>query len=430
MAKKQNQKQQQAPVVKADKKGKPGSGVTKVNTNKGKGGGKTGNTKPIETNKQQIKNLKSKLKTNITPQQQAKINQRIKFLGGGKGGKNGPKGGKGGGRPAGPPVQQAPTSGGPTYQMPGFNPQPISPEAINDAKVNNPGSMYGIDVGGEIDESAKQINYQNPNQTNPFGSQTTTLNPDGTVSVDQNLSADQQKILDQDEALAQAGRGIAQSQIGNFTQPWEADTAPRNFQGGFTEDRLRMEDAVYKNLTRDNAEMKKRDREDMERTMFNRGIALDPRNEQYAKSQELLDKRYDTLDENAKLQATQYGGDELAKQFAQQEQLIANQFAQGQATHGQQLSDLGQFANFSVGQQTPSFQGYQGPNYDVNDPSSYVYQAKNYKEANQNQQIGKNQFNQTMDYNYDALGQQMAMQEKAIAAAKASTQAPSTPAFP
>ena len=62
MAKKQNQKQQQAPVVKADKKGKPGSGVTKVNTNKGKGGGKTGNTKPIETNKQQIKNLKSKLK--------------------------------------------------------------------------------------------------------------------------------------------------------------------------------------------------------------------------------------------------------------------------------------------------------------------------------------------------------------------------------
>ncbi len=490
---KQNKRADGPKVVlnKPDLKGKPGSGVTKVNKDKGKFGGKTGNTKPLETNKQQIKNLKSKLKTDINPKEKARIDQRINFLGGGKGGKNGGKKGNKG-KPQGPavtqttqpPPQQTTPNGmanppvvtdprPPPIQLPpntqthtnptgmdagpgspppnitgsgqllpgGVTLPPAAPDMgntpgaptaaeLNNLKTKNAGGLYNADVGGELDESKKQIALQNPDQYNPFGSQTTRMNPDGSISVVQNLSQDQQKILDQDEALAKAGRGIAQDQISNFQQPWDANTADRQFQGGFGADRMRIEDAVYQNLTRDNSKMKQQEREDLERTMFNRGIALDPRNEQYAKSQENLDKRYDSLDQQARLQATQFGGNEMAQQFGQQEQLIANQFAQGQAQRNQQLGELGQFANFSVGQQTPSFQGYQGPNYDVNDPSSYVYGARDYKEANQNQQIQKNQFGQTMDYNYDALGQQMAMQERAIAAAKASTQAPSQPAFP
>lgn len=478
-----------APVVKADLKGKPGSGVTKVNPNKpAVGGGKNGNTKPVETNKQQITNLESKLRNpNLTPEEYARVAERIKFLGG-KVNANKfppPQAQPAPVQPVPRPTSDQPTSGTTTppvggkpkivedvrapervlppnsdirtnepgdpngvnvtgmgQVLPGGNMLPPAPpdmgaapvgtpvDATNAAKINDPGSMLNADMSGEKDESLKQIGYQNPDQYNDLGSQTTRVNPDGSITQVQNRSEDQKRILDQDEQISQAGRDIATSQIGNFAQPWEAQTADREFQGDFGADRMRMEDAVYKNLTRDNAENKKREREDIERTMFNRGISLDPRNEQYAKTTGDLDKRYDRMDEAARLNATQYGGDELARRFGQQEQLIANQFSQQQAGRNQQLGEVSTFANMGPGQQTAQYQGYSGPNYDVNDPSSYVYGARDYKEGNQNQQIQKNQFNQQMDLSRDTLGQQMAMQERAIAAAKSNVPPAQPPPFP
>lgn len=188
---------------------------------------------------------------------------------------------------------------------------------------------------------------------------------------------------------------------------------------GFSDDRLRIEQAVYDNLTRDLERDRGRELESAQQTLYNKGIPFssDPES-RYQKELSVINKRYDDRDKQARTQATQIGGNEMAQQFGMQEQLIANQFSQGQAAHNQGMSDLNYFTNFGSGLQVPNFAAYQGPNYDVNDPSQYIYAGKGLKQDNKNYQLSK-----------DALAQDAAIANKQLAMAN-QPQAPAPPAFP
>lgn len=265
--------------------------------------------------------------------------------------------------------------------------------------IKDPGSVYSADVAGEQAESSEQIKFQNPNFTNPFGSQTTTQNPDGTVSVNQQLSPEQQAILAQGQLLTQQGQGLAQQGLGGYQQ--------FNF-GDFGEERGRIEGEVYNRLTKGLDDDYNRSRSSKEQELFNKGIPYsDDPNSRYQKELGDLDRRYDEAKLQARSQATIQGGQEMQSQYGMQ---------LGQ--HQQGLSDLYSLQGLGTGLQLPQFQQYQGPNYDVSDPSQYIYAGKELQQGNKQLNLQQQQ-----------LQQQAAIANKQLAAANAQN-APAPPAFP
>lgn len=301
--------------------------------------------------------------------------------------------------------------------------QDVAAQTTAAQPIKDPGSVYTADVAGEMAESAAQINFQNPNVYNPFGSSETTLNPDGTVTVNQSLSGDQQQILDADETLSQQGRGIAQNYLksGLFSQPFQANTIDRSINAT-GEDRRRIEDAVYDNLTRRFDRDEGRLVEAKKQELENKGIPYsDDPESRYQREMGTITERFDDNRNTAALNAVQFGGNEMAQLFGMQEQQIANEFSQGAAERNQNIGELNTFANFGSGLQVPNFQPYQGPNYDVGDPSSYIYAGKELKMGNKAFNLEK-----------DALAQQNAIANKQLAAAAGASQpqAPAPPPFP
>lgn len=343
----------------------------------------------------------------------------------------------------------------------------------------NPRQAFADEVKIAGEEARTQVGLQNPSVTNPLGTSTTKVNPDGTVSVSQDLSPDQQKILDQDSALSQMGRDLAMQRMqgGGFGQGWDPGLAGRSIgaqsgpaafasqlgnrsvsgmglgstfnpsltarttTGDMVADRRRIEDQVFQSLTRNLKRDKGEELEQLEQTLHNRGVPLDPNNPLYAKAIRDLNERYDTREADALGRAVQMGGDEFGRSVGIQEQLRSNDFGQalgsrqqnfgeqqtaftnqegmrqtdfGQnlASHQQGMADLGQrygmqeqqratdfsqglaqrqqgyaetagLAGFGQGLMMPNFQPYQGPQYDLPNPTD-VWAT--YKGVNQSQQ--------------------------------------------
>lgn len=380
-----------------------------------------------------IDKLKSQLAGGKLSQQEAEaVANQIRSLGGKV--QLGNFGYTGGAKAAAPAPAQSggPGSKQPVPTDPSVDPRPNTAKVsglIEKAKpIKKPESVYTADVAGELDETQKQTLFQNPNYTNPFGQQTTTLNDDGTVSVDQTLDPAQQKIVDQDAGLSSTGRGIAEGQLasGNFDKPWEAQTADRQFQGGFSDDRRRIEDAVYGNLTRNFDRDQSAAKTSAEQQIKAKGIpfSADPKS-RYQTEFRNIQENFDDRRDKAGLYATQYGGDELARQFAQQEQLIANQYAQDQGQRQQQVSDATTFANFGTGARLPNFQAYQAGQYDVQDPSAYIYAGKGLKTTNEDQAFREKQLEQQTAL----ANKQLGLQEKQLAQSNAGAPA-AAPSFP
>jgi len=213
-------------------------------------------------------------------------------------------------------------------------------------------------------EAGKQIALQNPDYTNPLGSQTTTQNADGSVKVDTQLSTPQQNILSAGEGLTSMGQGLAKQQLGSYKQ--------FNFGANSAADRSRIEDEVFDRLTRNTDRDYAREKEQMEQTLHNRGIALDPADAQYKSNIGALDERYDTLRANARADATQLGGEEMSRAYGME-----------LGTHQQGLNDASALQGMGTGLMMPNMPGYQAPTYDLSNPSELDLA---FKGLNQNQQ--------------------------------------------
>lgn len=326
------------------------------------------------------------------------------------------------------PQAPAPQPGG-DFQLSGplqygYQPPEMSPGLINKARLGKPGSLYKADVAAELDESMKQIALQNPNQFNPFGSQTVTFDEQGRPVVTQALSPEQQALYEAETGISQTGRDLALQQLqgGGFGQAFAPELTERQTTGDLAADRQRIEEDVFARLTRDLEEDRAKAIENTERTLYNRGIPLDPANPQYQKAMEQVNQRFDEQSQAARQTATQMGGQEFSRAFGIQEQLRAGELGEQLGIRGQQFGEIGALTGLGPGLRAPQFQGFQGPQYDVADPSQLFFGAKELQLAKRGQKQAGQQFGQELGLAYE----QLALDREKLARAGA----PAGPALP
>jgi hypothetical protein len=199
------------------------------------------------------------------------------------------------------------------------------------------------DRQGRITDARDQNRFMNPNVNNPFGGQRVTQNADGTVDIQQNLSTEMQGILDRGEGLTQMGQELAAQRLQGY-KPFQmgADTVA---------DRARIEDEVYNRLTKNTDADFARRKEQMDQTLYNRGINInDPSDPVYKQNMQALSDEFNGIRADARSQAVQLGGQEYTRSYGI-----------GLGQHQQNLNDANQLQQQGVGLQLPQFQGYQAP---------------------------------------------------------------------
>ncbi len=283
-----------------------------------------------------IDKLKEKLKDpKLTPKEQQRIRDRIRFE-----------------------QEQAKKANG-------TQSKPILPK---DTKINSVSSGIEAEKKVETTQAETEGKLQNPNITNDFGSQTTTFNADGTVSVNQELAPDQKEILDKGSNLTKTGQDLATSQLttSGFGQSFNPTLAGRTSTGDLLADRARIEEAAFSRLMGTTSQDYAREKEQLQQTLYNRGIPLN----EIANRPEMkdLEQRYKNKEESARLNATAIGGDEMSRSFGMNEQLIANQLSQSQGIRNQNLGEVGALQNLGTGLQIPQFQQFTGPEFSLSNP--------------------------------------------------------------
>lgn len=281
--------------------------------------------------------------------------------------------------------------------------------------------------------AGKQLGYQNPNQVNPFGSQTTTRDASGNITVESKLSEGQQKIASQDESLTQMGNDMAQSRLqgsglgegfnpavgnraynpqpGQFQNtPYEKTQLDPSLQqqfnptsrntfgtGDLAADRSRVEDSIFKSLTRNVDRQKGEERNQLEQSLANRGVPIDPNDPQYARAMRDFDERYDSIKENAMNNAVVQGGQEYKTMFDVGEQGKANDISQAQAIRGQNFNE---YASKTGLQQTDNQNIFgnslasQQQNYNQYLGNSNVQETQNANDFSQNQAVRNQNLNE------------------------------------
>lgn len=243
--------------------------------------------------------------------------------------------------------------------------------------------------------AGKNINLNNPDVVNPFGSSTTRIGPDGKPIVEQKLEQGQQGIVNKDTAISDRGRQLAQGLLDDpgFSKSFQPQTDKRVGSGDLIADRKRQEQELANYLGRDVDTNYAKDKEMLDQRLYSQGISTDPQNERYkAELKQLNDQRArDRQGVNA--QALQFGGQEMDRTFGQNEQTIANQYSQGMQSHQQQFNDVSNLSNLGPGARIPQFDPYQGYNYALPSPtniSSQLDQAKIQRKQLQIQQQALN----------------------------------------
>lgn len=218
-----------------------------------------------------------------------------------------------------------------------------------------------INVGTQLGKNNTQIGNQlnNPNQINPFGSQTTTYDANGTPTVTQSLSQPNQQILGGVQQGSVTSNQVLQQLLGGF----QSLTGEAGANGPAPQSNY--ESAVFQQLTRDLDKNKAKDQEQLSQTLSNRGIPMGSQlyNDQMAE----LNKRYDDQFANARSQAVTQGTN----------------------------TALGAIPTFSQtgqsGFMTPSFQGFQGQGYQGIDTQSLFNQLQNTNLSQQQLDFNKSQ---------------------------------------
>lgn len=103
-------------------------------------------------------------------------------------------------------------------------------------------------------------------------------------------------VYRQGNELSETGMKMAREELGGWNQ-----------YGVLSDDTKGVEDAIYSRLTQNTDRDYAREKEQLEQTLYNRGIALNPNDPQYKAFMGELDERYANQRNNARLQATEFG---------------------------------------------------------------------------------------------------------------------------
>lgn len=228
--------------------------------------------------------------------------------------------------------------------------QPAGPKTVGQKlqkaeRTQKAKNIYNAEIAGADAEVQRGTVLTNPNQYNPFGQQTVEIDPaTGQPIVRQELSQSQQQILDQQQGLSTQGGEMALdllSQQGRFN--------PADFGA----ERDRIEGDIYDRLTRDIDVQQQRSTDQVAQSLRDRGIPYsnDP-NSRYQQEMKDITQRFDDQRLNARRTATEMGGQELSRQFGI-----------GQATHQQQIGDIGTYGSMGSGMILPNFQQFQAGQY-------------------------------------------------------------------
>ena len=152
--------------------------------------------------------------------------------------------------------------------------------------------------------------------------------------------------------------------------------------------RAKVEDAVYKRLTKNVDYRQGLERQDVEQQLANRGIPYsnDP-NSQYQQQMKDFNDRYDNIRADAMNSAVVSGGDEYSRNVGINETQRANDFTLQSGQRNQQLNESGQLANFGAGLQNPNYTQFQGAQLNYGSPTAADAAFKQL--ANQRAQIAK-----------------------------------------
>lgn len=278
-----------------------------------------------------------------------------------------------------------PGTGGPSYPDTsggGSTPPPPPPEQPGDprildrkTRIDNVSNAIEADEDVEREQAKQALKYLNPEtQTGALGdSRQVVYNPDGTIKeVKDTLSAGQQGIVNADNKISLDARNAAIQQFGagGFDKPFQPKMNERTVGSDlFGADRQRIEDALFRSMTRNVSREKQDERNREEQILADRGIAINPQDQSYAKSMRDLNERYDDIYANARDRSTILGGQELVNAFGMQEQTIANQYSQGWGGRQNQTAEMAALANFGPGLRTSNFQGIQGTGFNLANPT-------------------------------------------------------------
>lgn len=247
--------------------------------------------------RQQIRNLKRKFRNAESPQQQQRIQRRIKYLGGSmpknSGGLTG--GGQTGGLMGRPDLTKN---------------APLKGKNLNTAK----GAIQG-QYDTNLATAQNNIAMNRPGEEiNPYGSQTYSYDENGNLVKSSQLSDPMQKRFDAGQTREMSLMNQQQNQLNQFGQQ-----APLNYTGlpslanDFSQDRQRIEDSVYNRFDRRMNDRFLQEKEQLQQQLANRGIPLG--SERYNEEMDNFNRRKNDAYLDAKSQAVQMGGNEQSNMF-------------------------------------------------------------------------------------------------------------------
>jgi len=220
---------------------------------------------------------------------------------------------------------------------------------------NSPGS-----VGGAAQQEGRQRYDESlltnlPNEQNALGGRRYTRDPEtGQLVMSDSLSPGQQALFDAETGADATAAGIASGMLGGMRQDrYDPNSLKNGIPGANTEDRKKVEDSVYANLTQDFEGDQKQQREDFEQMMSERGIPVGSDN--YKSALDRFEKGWDRKKLEARNQAIAAGGDEMTRQFGLNLQAHNTEMGDYQSGWSFPAALAGSLLGMGQGYQMPTF---------------------------------------------------------------------------
>lgn len=206
---------------------------------------------------------------------------------------------------------------------------PYGPSIVNpNTEYRNTNDLINQGYNLNDQQARNSLAYNNPNENNPFGNKTVTIDPNtGQPVINTQLSQGNQDVVNGIQGSATGANQGLQSLIsgGGFAGLGPAGSAPSSF-----------EDSVFKRLTHGYDDQQGREGEQLGQTLANRGIPVG--SALYNDQMKQFNDRWDTNRANARAQATESGAG------------MANQAAQTLSGIGQSGYMAPNFTGFNQGQ--------------------------------------------------------------------------------
>lgn len=223
------------------------------------------------------------------------------------------------------------------------------PSVPNYTDIANQQSQYNTNL------AYQQSKLNNPNQYNPFGSRTTTYNPDGSSSVNTQLDPTQQGLFNGSNAIQSGIQGQAQGLIGNHLNYGGAPGMPDASQSN----RDQMTNSVYSQQTRFLDPQYQQGQSDLNSQLANKGIMEG--SDAWNRAQNNMALQKTAAYGDARDRSIQAGGAEQSRLFGLGMQARTQGVNEANTMHNSNINDLTALKGIG-GYTMPNFQGTTGTN--------------------------------------------------------------------